>query len=254
MPGKSVLSMAHDVLTIRRRMGSTFSGLAARDDVLVRDEPSWWAALTELPAPDANMVLIHEDEPAAVREALDLIGSRGFPALFMLAGAAEPLGAKLPPEWSHAGAMPVMTKELHAEVDDPRVRAATLDDVPVCGSLMERAFGLPRDVAGFFAEAWVPSDGTFWVLEDGGEPVSAVFAHQSEDSVSIWCMCTPPEHQRKGHGRALLGAALARAAADGATWGILGATEAGYPLYEATGWQVADEWQIYLNGDSEQFG
>lgn len=245
--------MAHDVSTIRRRMGAAFSSLPAREDLAVHDASGWWAVLSTLPAPDANMVLVHEHEPEAVAEALGLIAERDVPALFMLAGAAESLGSHLPGEWSHVGAMPVMTKELGAEADDPRVRAATMDDVQVCGVLMEQAFGLPADVAGLFAEVFVPSTGTFWILEDGGSPVSAVFAHQVEDSVSIWCMSTPPEQQRKGYGRALLSAALARAAAAGATWGILGATEAGYPLYDATGWSTADEWQIYANAASEQF-
>lgn len=245
--------MAHDVSTIRRRMGAAFSSVPSRPDLLVREEPGWWAALCELPAPDANMVLVHQDEPSAVAEALRLIAERNVPALFMLAGAAEPLGTKLPPEWSHVGAMPVMTKELGAETDDPRVRAATPDDVPVVASLMEQAFGLPADVTTFFAQAWVPSAGTFWLLEDDGAPVSAVFTHRAEDSVSVWCMSTPPDQQRKGYGRVLLDAALARAAAEGASWGILGATEAGYPLYVGTGWTTADQWQIYVNGASEQF-
>ena len=245
--------MAHDVSTIRRRMGAAFSSIPPRDDLLTRHEPGWWAALSGLPSPDANMVLVHEDEPAAVPEALGLVAERSVPALFMLAGGAERLGSDLPPEWSHVGAMPVMTKELSAEVDDPRVRVATLDDVPACSSLMEQAFGLPKDVADFFAEVWVPSAGRFWLLDVDGSAVSAVYTHQEEDSVSVWCMSTPPERQRRGYGRALLGAALARAAADGATWGILGATEAGYPLYDATGWTTADAWQIYVNGASEQF-
>ena len=34
----------------------------------------------------------------------------------------------------------------------------------------------------------------------------------------------------------------------GATIGLPGATEAGYPLYEATGWQTADQWQVWLRG------
>lgn len=245
--------MAHDASTIRRRMGAVFSSIPPRDDLLTRNESGWWAALSRLPAPDANMVLVHEDDPAAVKEALGLVSQRGVPALFMLAGAAEPLASELPAEWSHVGAMPVMTKELGTEVDDPRVRAATTGDEAVCAALMERAFGLPPDVTEFFADVWVPSEGTFWILEDGGAAVSAVFAHQVDDSVSLWCMSTPPEQQRHGYGRAVLGAALARAAANGATWGMLGATEAGYPLYDATGWTTADEWQIYVSGTSEQF-
>ncbi len=246
--------MTPDAALVRRRMGAAFASVPPRSDILVRYEPGWWAALSELAAPDANMVLIHEDDAEAVGEALALVNQRGMPALFMFAGAAEPLAAVLPSEWNHVGAMPVMTKQLGGEQDDARVRAAGVEDVPVCSALMRQAFGLPPEVCDFFATTLIPSPGTFWILEDDGEPVSAVFAHQVDDSVSIWCMSTPPSAQRKGYGRALLGAALARAAADGATWGALGATEAGYPLYDATGWTTTDQWQLYVNATSEQFG
>ena len=39
----------------------------------------------------------------------------------------------------------------------------------------------------------------------------------------------------------------------GCTVGLLGATPAGQPLYESTGWTTLEPWDIYVNGDSAQF-
>jgi GNAT superfamily N-acetyltransferase len=234
-------------------MGEVFASAPPREGVVVRLEDGWWAAVAGLPVADANMVLIHDDLPEVVTEAVGLLGDGRLPALLMLAGDGERV--TLPPDFAHVGAMPVMTKDLREERDehdDDRVRRASAADASVCSDLMEAAFGLPRVATDLFAEMFLQA-GDWWILEEGGVPVSCVFAHRVEDSVSIWCMSTPPAHQRRGYGRALLGAALARAAADGATWGMLGATEAGYPLYEATGWSVADQWQIHVNATSEQF-
>jgi hypothetical protein len=40
---------------------------------------------------------------------------------------------------------------------------------------------------------------------------------------------------------------------DGATLGLLGATPAGLPLYEATGWRTEETWDLYTDAVSEQF-
>jgi len=52
----------------------------------------------------------------------------------------------------------------------------------------------------------------------------------------------------------LLADVLARARLEGASIGLLGATPAGRPLYDATGWTTLEEWQLFLSSDSTQFG
>jgi GNAT superfamily N-acetyltransferase len=58
-------------------------------------------------------------------------------------------------------------------------------------------------------------------------------------------MATPARFERRGYGRAVLGHALADAAADGLGVALLGATTAGRPLYDATGWTTLEEWDLY---------
>ncbi len=212
--------------------------------------------LTPLPAADANMALVHRDDPDALDEAVSRITGYGVPALLMLAGDAEPLGAALGDEWSHVGAMPIMSRPLAGSAPDPRVRELTADEVDVATELMAQAYGIAEDVARFFA-ANVLAESTAMrghVLEQDGVPVSFVASHVQGDTMSVWCMSTPPAHARHGYGRALLGAVQAIAHATGAETGLLGATEAGYPLYERMGWETFEKWQVHLNGASEQFG
>jgi predicted acetyltransferase len=66
-------------------------------------------------------------------------------------------------------------------------------------------------------------------------------------------MATPPQHARRGYARALLAAVLHHAREDGATLGLLGATPAGFPLYDATGWSTHETWDLYTDAVSEQF-
>lgn len=40
---------------------------------------------------------------------------------------------------------------------------------------------------------------------------------------------------------------------DGAEIGLLGATPAGLPLYEATGWRTVEQWRVFTNAASAQF-
>lgn len=52
--------------------------------------------------------------------------------------------------------------------------------------------------------------------------------------VSVWMMGTPARFARRGYA-------------------LLGATPAGQPLYEATGWRSVDEWQVFPNSTPAQF-
>ena len=72
----------------------------------------------------------------------------------------------------------------------------------------------------------------------GATPVSTLQTTRFGAKVGIWGMGTAPAHQRRGAGRALLGAALAYHRARGAALFYLGATEAGRPLHERVGFRT----------------
>ncbi len=57
----------------------------------------------------------------------------------------------------------------------------------------------------------------------------------------------------QGFGRAVLAHSLLEAMSEGATIGLLGATPAGKPLYDRTGWTTLENWSMFAIGESAQF-
>ena len=55
------------------------------------------------------------------------------------------------------------------------------------------------------------------------------------------------------HGRALLADVLRRGKLEGASIGLLGATPAGKPLYDATGWTTLEGWRLFLSSERRQW-
>jgi GNAT superfamily N-acetyltransferase len=222
---------------------------------VVRD--GHWSLLSGLPAADFNMVLVDSPEPASLAAALEDIDSVGAPAILCFAAEGKVHQTALPAAWSVVAEMPIMVIDLaHAAVQhDPRVRRADAADVAVLGRILAAAYGFDQQVAEPAAELFLSADGsTAWILEDNGAAVSAVVSTRVDDSVGIWAMATPPEYARRGYGRALLGSVLATAQEQGAQVGLLGATEAGYPLYESTGWHTVEHWTLATSTPSAQFG
>lgn len=219
---------------------------------------SSWTLITGSSAPDLNMFLIHGADPELLTEPLAQIARRGCPSLAMFAGDGKTLADGLPSTYSPVGTMPIMSVDLGSvpRQIDPRVRQATDADADTVTDLLEEAYGLSRDVAALSAAPLTqPGSGgmSFFLLEEDGRAVSTVTVCRTEDAVSLWCMATPERYGRQGHGRALLGAVLQAAHHDGATLGLLGATPAGLPLYEATGWRIEETWDLYTDAVSEQF-
>jgi GNAT superfamily N-acetyltransferase len=217
-----------------------------------------WLLLSGSSSPDMNFALLAVDDDALLQAALAEVEARALAALVMLAGDGKALAPQVPPQFQHVGAMPIMSKRLDAATGkvDPRVRRAVADDRAGVDEVLFAAYGLPADAVALATsplERSAPGPLTIWVLEEAGEIVSAVTATRVDDTVGLWTMATPPDRQRKGFGRALLDAVLADAQEDGAVLGLLGATPAGLPLYEATGWVVDETWELYVNAPSEQF-
>jgi GNAT superfamily N-acetyltransferase len=204
------------------------------------------------------MVLVYDDDAELLTEPLAQIDKRGCPSLLMFAGPGKELAGAVPPSYTNVGEMPIMAADLATvpRQPDPRVRKATAADVDTVADLIADAYGFARDIAQLAAaplESASMAPMSIYVLEDDGQVVSTVTACRVEDVVSLWCMGTPERFGRRGYGRALLAAVLQIAYDDGATLGLLGATPAGLPLYEATGWHTEESWDLYADAVSEQF-
>ncbi|MDT7539029.1 MAG: hypothetical protein QOI82_2614 [Actinomycetota bacterium] len=217
-----------------------------------------WSLITGSATPDLNMVLVYDDDPELLTEPLAQIDKRGCPSLLMLAGPGKELAHALPSSYSGVGQMPIMAADLATvpRKHNARVREAVAADVDAVTELIAEAYGFPRDIAELAAaplNASVSAGMSIYLLEDDGRPVSTVTACRSDEAVSLMSMATPERFGRRGYGRALLAAVLQIAYDDGATLGLLGATPAGLPLYEATGWHTQESWDLYTDAVSEQF-
>jgi GNAT superfamily N-acetyltransferase len=219
-------------------------------------EAGRYTLLSGLPTPDFNIVVVDSADQAPYDAALADIAAVGAPALLAFAAEGTAHQGSLPEGWQVVGEMPIMARNLApGEPQDPRVRRATPSDIPAVADAWAAAYGfepaVARDAAELIVSSGEPSRS--WLLEADGSVVSAVVSTHVDDIVGIWAMATPPQHARHGYGRALLGSVLADAASQGARIGLLGATEAGYPLYESTGWRTVEHWTLATAGVSAQF-
>jgi N-acetylglutamate synthase-like GNAT family acetyltransferase len=216
----------------------------------------YWIALSGVPSPDMNTSLVSSRSTGVVARVLEQVEEAGVPSLFMLAGACR--SEELAGPWQHVGEMPFMASDLEAGNlgADPRVRQAGSQDLDVVCALMGDAFGLAVELivevtAGVLRDDNGPTK--ILVLEEEGVAVSAVLTSFVDDAVTVWCMSTPERFARRGYGRAILADCLLRARSDGARVGLLGATPAGKPLYDATGWITLEYWRLFASAESVQF-
>lgn len=217
-----------------------------------------WLLLSGVAVPDLNFGLLADNDSTLLDATVAAIEARELSALLMLAGRGKALADRVPAQFGSAGEMPIMSKPLGGDPPqrDPRVRRATVDDRDAVESVLAAAYGLPTDALAVATEPLVRGgDGplSMWLLEDAGEVVSVVTTTRVDDTVGLWTMATPPQHERKGYGRALLASVLGDAQRDGASLGLLGATPAGFPLYSSTGWTTYETWELYVNAPSAQF-
>lgn len=240
-----------DIPARRNQMGLSLIDWASSEQMSYQVHSSSWHFLSGLPAADVNLAMIHDNDEKALVDIKNAIDRMTIPALLMLADKGKCLSENLGENWTHVGVMPFMFLDLEAgqQQSDKRVRRAKADDIEEVISLLSQSFELERNVVAVIADVLKNPEAIseIWILEEGGQAVSTVTTIRVEDAVTVWCMGTPPEFTRKGYGRALLGACLAQYQSDGVKIGLLGATEAGKPLYDSAGWQMLEEWDVYLD-------
>lgn len=85
-----------------------------------------------------------------------------------------------------------------------------------------------------------------------GQTVGSVTLSHHGDTSGIWAMGTDPEAQGRGIGRRLLSTALAESREKSAKRFFLGATPAGYPLYEKLGFETKVVASVWVSGETGQ--
>ena len=85
-----------------------------------------------------------------------------------------------------------------------------------------------------------------------GRLVGSVTLTHHGDTVGIWAMATDPEVQSRGIGRRLLSTAMSKCRESGARRFFLGATPAGFPLYEKLGFETRAVTSVWVSGETGQ--
>ena len=218
--------------------------------------------LTDEPLADFNMLTLGPDpDPqgflvfavARARERrLPLLATMSPHVAPALAPVARRLGL------TPAGTAPLMVLRAATPVRPSRPikvsRALGPELVRIAGDLSAAAFDLPRDAVarcidvGLTASAGIE---TYIAWGDDG-PMSAVSVTPAGTTAGIWGMATPPRHQRKGLGRALLTQVIDDYRRRGVERFFLIATEAGRPLYASLGFETIADLSAWVLGHSTQ--
>ena len=228
----------------------------------IRRLPGAVMALSGEAVADLNYVAIGAgpDPAARLREFGAIIHGQRLPVLVLVSAAvAEELAPVLQElGFTHAGSMPLMTHDGQVVTLAERgitVRQVTTGaDLGVANGIMARAFSLPEDaLQRTFDRALLDAPGVAVFLASREDtPVSAVVTSRHGTTVGIWCMATAPEYTRQGAGSTLLVQVMAQHRASGARLFYLGATEAGYPLYERAGFRAVETISVWVVGQSTQ--
>ena len=133
-------------------------------------------------------------------------------------------------------------------------RALGPERVGIAGDLAAAAFSSPRDAIARCIDVVLTETAGVETYIGWGEdgPMSAVSVTPTGNTAGISLMATPPEHQRKGMGRALLTQVIADYRSRGVERFHLTATEAGRPLYDSLGFEPIADLTAWVLGPSIQ--
>lgn len=212
--------------------------------------------LTGEPLADFNMLTLGPDPDAEgfLTRAVARAKARGLPLTAMMsphvAQALAPVATRL--GLRAVGTAPLMVLRAETSVPAGRpvkvTRALGSELVGVAGDLVAAAFDVQRDAVARCIDVGITETAgveTYIARGDDGA-MSAVSVTPTGNTAGISLMATPPEHQRKGLGRALLTQVIDDYRGRGVERFHLGATEAGRPLYASLGFEPIADMSAWL--------
>jgi GNAT superfamily N-acetyltransferase len=214
--------------------------------------------LTDEPLADFNRLILGSDVDAEgiLIRSVARAKERGRPLTALMsphaAQSLAPVATRL--GLTAVGAAPLMVLRPDVSVQPSRptkiVRALGPELVGIAGDLIAAAFDTPRDViARCIDVCMTETAGVETYIAWGAEgPMCTVSVTPTGNTAGISLMATPPEHQRKGMGRALLSQVIDDYRRRGVERFHLGATEAGRPLYTSLGFQKIADLSAWILG------
>jgi GNAT superfamily N-acetyltransferase len=227
-----------------------------------RHDDAGWVWLTGEPSADLNLagVLAGPNAERALLDVIAAVSDANVPAMMLLEDARALGGVLDAHGLSVATEMPILLwadrSPIVAEPDITVRAVRSPRDVEIANDLVGAAFSLdaamtrstyPADIG----NPEIPMQ--LWLAERDGVPVGSGTSILADGHVGIFSMATPKAYEGQGVGRSVLAAIHEYGLREGATAFILGATEAGYPLYLKVGYRVLGHVGIVLTGESTQF-
>ena len=119
---------------------------------------------------------------------------------------------------------------------------------------MASAYSMPKDsvLRALPASLFGVPGADLYVARLDGEAAGTVTLTYHGDTCGIWAMGTDTAKQRGGIGRRLLSTAMAETRKAGGRRFFLGATPAGYKLYEGLGYTTRVTAKVYVSGETNQ--
>jgi len=134
------------------------------------------------------------------------------------------------------------------------VRASSAEDADASADVIASAYSMPKDSAlrTLPASFFDTPGADVYVARINGEAVGTVTMTYHGETCGIWAMGTSTAQQRSGIGLRLLSTAMAQARAGGTRRFFLGATPAGYRLYEGLGFKTVCSARVWVSGETHQ--
>lgn len=212
--------------------------------------------LTDEPLADFNRLTLGADPDAEgfLARSVARARERGRPLQAVMsprvADALAPVATRL--GLTAVGTAPLMVLRRDVAVPAGRatkiVRALGPELAGVAGDLIAAAFDEPRDVIARCVDVGMTETSgveTYVAWGDDG-PMCTVSVTPTGDTGAISLMATPPEHQGKGMGRALLSQVIEEYRRRGVERFHLGSTEAGRPLYTSLGFELVADLPVWI--------
>ena len=212
--------------------------------------------LTDEPLADFNRLTLGADPDAEgfLVRSVARAKERGRPLAAVMsphvAQSLAPVATRL--GLNAVGTAPLMVFRPDVPVQPSRpthiVRALGPELAGIAGDLISAAFDTPRDVIARYIDVCMTETAgveTYIAWGDEG-PMCTVSVTPTGNTAGISLMATPPEHQRKGMGRALLTQVIADYRRRGVERFHLGATEAGRQLYASLGFKLVADLSVWV--------
>lgn len=239
---------------------TTFLGEAARYEAAAR--PGLQLVLSNEPIADLNMLIVgagadrdHFQDMA--KSCLD----RQLPFLVIIfpetGEALDQVAADL--GLVYAVDFPIMVREdaplePSGNSDVDIVCASNAEDADASADVLVSAYRMPKEsvLRALPASVFESTATDVYVARSHGEAVGSVTLTYHGDTCGIWAMGTDASRQRGGIGLRLLSTAMAEARNRGIQRFFLGATPAGYRLYEKLGFKTVCATRVWVSGETNQ--